>query len=52
MESLLFLLNVLLDLTDELDVFWRSFAASSKHFSFFVFYLAYQINFPLPHPGY
>ena len=48
---LMFLLNVLLDLTDELDVFCQSFAIQITSASLYSI-LAYQIKFPPPNPGY
>ena len=47
----MFLLNVLLDLTDELDVFCRSFATQNTSASLYSI-LTYQIKFPPPHLGY
>ena len=47
---LMFLLNALLDLTPELDVFCRSFATQNTSVSLHS-YLTYQINFPPPYPG-
>ena len=49
--SLMFLLNVLLDLNDELDVVCRSFATQNTSASFYSI-STYQIKFYLPHPGY
>ena len=52
MESLLmFLLNVLLDLTDELDVFCRSFAIQNTSASLYSIW-TYQIKLSPPHCGY
>ena len=48
---LMFLLNVLLDLTDELDVLCQSFAAQNTLGSLCSI-LTNQIKFPLAHPGY
>ena len=45
---LLFLLNMLIDLTDELDVLCRSLATSASLYSI----LTNQIKFPPPQPGY
>ena len=47
----MFLLNVLIDLTAELDVFCRSFATQNTSASFYSI-LMYQIKFPPPHRGY
>ena len=47
----MFLLNLLLDLTDELDMFCRSFAAQNTT-AFLYSTLTYQKKFPPPHPGY
>ena len=47
----MFLLNMLLDLTDGLHVFSQSFATESTSASLH-FILIYQIKFPPPHPGY
>ena len=46
---LMFLLNVLLDLNDELDLFCRSFAIQNIPASLHSI-LTYQIKFPPPHP--
>ena len=46
---LMFLLNVLLDLTDELDVLYRSFATQNTSASLYSI-LIYQIKFPPPRP--
>ena len=48
---LMFLLNVLVDFTDELDVFCQSFATQNTSASLYSI-LTYQIKFPLPQPGY
>ena len=48
---LMFLLNVLVDFTDELDVFCQSFATPNTSASLYSI-LTYQIKFPLPQPGY
>ena len=42
---------VLLDLTDELDVFCPSFVTQNSSASLYSI-LTYQIIFPPPHPGY
>ena len=47
---LMFLLNALLDLTAEPDVFCRSFATQNTSVSLHSI-LTYQINFPSPYPG-
>ena len=47
----MFLLNVLLDLTDERDVFSQSFATQNNSASLYSI-LTHQIRFPPPHPGY
>ena len=47
----MFLLNVLLDPNDELDVVCRSFATQNTSASFYSI-STYQIKFPPPHPGY
>ena len=46
----MFLLNVLLDLTDELDVFCRSFATQNTSASLYSI-LTYQIKLASPHPA-
>ena len=43
------LLNVLPDLTDEFDLFCRSFAIQNTSASLYSI-LTYQMKFPLPHP--
>ena len=48
---LMFLLNVLFDLNDELDVVCQSFATQNTSASFYSI-STYQIKFYLPHPGY
>ena len=47
----MFLLNVLLDLTDEIDVFWQSFATQNTSASLCSI-LMYQIKYSPHHPGY
>ena len=47
----MFLLNVLLDVTDELDVFCRSFATQKTSASLYSI-LMYQVKFPPPNSGY
>ena len=47
----MFLWNVLLDLTEELDVFCRSVATQNSSGSLYSI-LTYQIKFPPPRPGY
>ena len=46
---LMFLRNVLLDLTDQLDVFCQSFATQNTSTSLYSI-LTYQIKFPPPPP--
>ena len=46
-----FLLNVLLDLTDKLDVFCESFVTQNTSASLYSI-STYQINLPQPHPDY
>ena len=48
---LMFLLNVLFDLTDELDLLCRSFPTQNTSASFYSI-LTYQIKFPPPHNDY
>ena len=48
---LMFLLNMLLDLTDERDVFYGSFATENTSASLYSIFL-YHIKLPPPHPGY
>ena len=47
----MFLLNVLLDLTDEINVFCRTLATQNTSPSLYSI-LTYQIKFPPAHPGY
>ena len=47
---LMFLLNVLFDLTDELDVFCRLYASQNTSTSLYSI-LTYQIKFPPSHSG-
>ena len=47
----MFLFNFLLDLTDELDMFCRTFAAQNTS-AFLYSTRTYQTEFPPPHPGY
>ena len=47
----MFLLNVLLEITDELDVFCQSFATQNTSTSLY-FVLTYQLKFSPPHSGY